>query len=190
MRRPLVQSLVVLGLLSGILFGCAGTKGSIAPAGPDWVNRGSGAFSDGGSKSFYGVGAITGVRNKPLAVTAADNRARAEITKIFETYSASLMKDYARSTTAGEMQKTSEEQDVQQSIKTFSAATLSGVVIVDHWQDPADGTLYSLAKLDLERFKENIDKARELNAAVRDYVRQNAEKSFKELEAEEEKHNR
>jgi len=175
-------------ILSGVISGCASTKGSIAPSGPNWVNRGSGAFSDGGSKSFYGVGGVTGIENKPLAVSAADNRARAEITKIFETYSASLMRDYARSTTAGDMQKTSEEQDVQQAIKTFSAATLSGVVIVDHWKDPSDGTLYALAKLELDKFKENIDKAKELNAAVRDYVRNNSEKAFKDLETEEEKH--
>ncbi|HET6371096.1 MAG TPA: hypothetical protein VFG95_07860 [Nitrospiria bacterium] len=183
-RKVFWSTLIALGILSG----CASTKGSIAPSGPAWVNKGSGAFSDGGTKAFYGVGAVTGIRNKPLAVTAADNRARAEITKIFETYTASLMRDYTRTTTAGDMQKTSEEQDVEQAVKTFSAATLSGVFIVDHWQDPADGTLYSLAKLDLDKFKENIDKAKELNAAVRDYVRNNSEKAFNELATEEEKH--
>lgn len=186
--RYIETSILFLGVLVTLLSGCAGTKGSIAPDGPTWVNKGSGAFSDGGKHAFYGVGAVVGIRNKPLAITAADNRARAEITKIFQTYSASLMRDYARSTTAGDMQKTSEEQDIQQAVKTFSAATLSGVVILDHWKDPEDGTLYSLAKLDLENFKENIDKARELNAATRDYVRKNAEKAFEELETEEDKH--
>lgn len=185
-----VHPLWVSCLLIGVLSACAGTKGGIAPEGPDWVNRGSGAFSDGGRQVFYGVGAITGVKNKPMAMTAADNRARAEITKIFETYSASLMRDYARSTTAGDMEASSEEQDVEQAIKTFSAATLSGVFIIDHWKDPSDGTLYSLAKLDLERFKENLDKMRELNAAVRDYVRKNADQAFQSLEAEEEKRRR
>jgi len=186
--RTVWVTALLMASLSGFTGGCASTKGSIAPSGPVWVNKGSGAFSDGGAKAFYGVGAVTGVQNKPLAITAADNRARAEITKIFETYSASLMRDYARSTTAGDMQKTSEEQDIQQAIKTFTAATLSGVVILDHWQDPSSGTLYALARLDLEHFKENIDKAKELNAAVRDYVRSNSEKAFKGLEAEEEKH--
>jgi len=186
--RNLWALVSLAAILSGWMTGCASTKGSIAPSGPAWVNKGSGAFSDGGTKAFYGVGAVTGVQNKPLAVTAADNRARAEITKIFETYSASLMRDYARSTTAGDMQKTSEEQDIQQATKTFSAATLSGVVIVDHWQDPGDGTFYSLARLDLDKMKENIDKAKELNAAVRDYVRNNSEKAFSNLETEEEKH--
>ena len=188
-RYPFWAFLIAVALL----FGCA-TKGKIVPTGPDWVNKGNGAFLNGKAKAFYGVGAVNGVSNKPLAITAADNRARAEITKIFETYSASLMKDYAASTTGGEAvtatSATSEEQHIEQVVKTFSAATLSGVIIVDRWQDSGDGTLYSLAKLDLETFKENIDKAKELNAAVRDFVRANAEKAFEGLEAEEQKHNK
>ncbi len=97
------------------------------------------------------------------------------------------MRDYAASTTAGDFKKTSEEQNIEQTIKTFSATTLSGVIIIDHWTDPADGTLYSLARLDLDKFKDNIQQARELNAAVRDYVRENAEKAFEALDKEEEK---
>ncbi len=125
--------------------------------------------------------------NKPLARTTADNRARAELAKVFETYSASLMRDYAASTTAGDFKKTSEEQNIEQAVKTFSAATLSGVVIVDHWTDPQDNTTYSLAKLDLENFKETLNKMKELNAEVRDFVRKNAEKAFEKLETEEQK---
>jgi hypothetical protein len=35
--------------------------------------------------------------------------------------------------------------------------------------------------------KENLEKAKELNAQVRDYVRRNADKLFERLEKEEEK---
>jgi len=181
---------VSLGILSVLMIfslsGCAG-KGLSSSSEPDWVQRGSGAFLDKDQKSFYGVGASFGVRNKPLARSTADNRARAEISKMFETYSASLMKDYAASTTAGSFEATSEEQHIEQSVKTFSATTLSGVMIIDHWSDPEDGTYYSLARLDLGRFQESIKKAKELNASVRDFVRQNAEKAFDALEQEEAK---
>jgi len=187
----IVLSVVLCGGMAG-LAGCAGKK----PAGmsttpPDWVIRGSGAFQDAGDKVFYGVGAVTGIRNQPLSVSAADNRARSEITKIFETYTASLMKDYAASTTGGgavtEASATSEEQYIEQAIKTFSAATLSGVMIIDHWTDSLDGTYYSLARLDLENFKNSVEKIKELNAEVREYVKKNAEKSFESLAEEEEK---
>lgn len=183
-KRAFFQG-IWIGIFILLLAGCAG--GSLKSEEPDWVRKGTGAFLDKDQKAFYGVGAVMGVKNKPLAKTTADNRARAEIGKIFETYSASLMRDYAASTTAGDFKKTSEEQNIEQTIKTFSANTLSGVVIIDHWSDPSDGTLYSLARLDIDRFKENIQQAKELNAAVRDYVRANAEKAFNQLEKEEEK---
>jgi hypothetical protein len=153
---------------------------------PEWVMKGSGAFGGEKGRVFYGVGSVSGIKNHALARTTADNRARAEIAKTFEVYSASLMKDYMASTTAGDMSASSEEQHVEQAIKTFSAVTLSGVVIVDHWFHP-DGTVYALAQLDLNAFKDNLDKANELNAQVRDYVRKNAEKVHMDLEKEEAK---
>ena len=44
-----------------------------------------------------------------------------------------------------------------------------------------------LTKLNLEEMKDNLEKAKELNAQVRDYVRKNADKLFERLEKEEEK---
>jgi len=152
---------------------------------PDWVNKGTGAFDKGDSQVFYGVGSVTGIRNHSLARTTADNRARAEIAKVFETYTASLMKDYMASTTAGDMGSSSEEQHVESVIKTFSAQTLSGVLIVDHWFHPLDGTVYALASLDLDSFAKSVGEMKELNAKVRDFVRDNAERSFSDLESAE-----
>jgi hypothetical protein len=159
---------------------------------PDWVKEGSGAFRNAGEKVFYGVGAVVGIKNEPLARTSAENRARAEVAKIFETYSASLMKDYMASTTGGaavtSQSPAVEEQHVEQTIKTFSAVTLSGVMIVDHWVDAENDTHYALARLDLERFKQSLDRMQELNAQAREFIRKNAEKSFDDLAREEEKH--
>ena len=53
--------------------------------------------------------------------------------------------------------------------------------------NPSDGTVYALARLDLEDFKNNLDKMKELSAGVRDFVRKNANKAFDSLAAEEEK---
>ena len=154
---------------------------------PEWVLKGSGAFGGEQGRVFYGVGSVTGIKNHALARSTADNRARNEVAKIFEVYTASLMKDYMASTTAGDMSASSEEQHVEQAIKTFSAQTLSGVQVVDHWYHPVDGTVYALAQLDLEGFTNNLDKMKELNAKVRDYVRKNAERVHMDLEKEEAK---
>jgi hypothetical protein len=184
---------VVFGTLAVAFIACGGNKEGSVPKGdegikfPEWVMKGSGAFGGEEGKVFYGVGSASGIKNHALARSTADNRGRAEIAKIFEVYSASLMKDYMASTTAGDMTASSEEQHVEQAIKTFSAVTLSGVQIVDHWFHP-DGTVYALARLDLQSFKDSVDKAKELNEKVRDYVRKNAEKAHMDLEAEEAKH--
>ena len=185
------QAMVIA--LAGIFLAaasCGGKEAAPAPKTakeyPEWVIKGSGAF--GGEKQiFYGVGAASGIRNVALARTTSDNRARAEIAKIFETYTASLMKDYMASTTAGDMSAVSEEQHVEQAIKTFSATTLSGVQIVNHWVDPDDGTWYAMARLDLEQFKDSLDKMKELSDQVKNYVRKNAERVHMDLEKEEAK---
>lgn len=152
--------------------------------GPDWVNRGSGAFGGDKSKIFYGVGIAAGIHNPSLRRSTADSRARSEIAKTLDTYVAALNKSYQASTTGGDMKASSEEQHVQETIKTYSQMELSGVQIVDHWVDN-DGSEYALAQLDLETFKNNMDRMKELNAKVRDAVRANADKAFDELSVEE-----
>lgn len=154
---------------------------------PEWVSRGGGAY--GGEKEvLYGVGASSGIKNVALARSRADNRARADVQKVMQTYTASLMKDYAASTATGDLDNSSEEQHVEEAVKTFSAGTLSGVQIVDHWTHPVNGTLYSLARLDLAGFADQIDKAKELSEKVKERVKRAAAKSFADLEAEEAKH--
>ena len=74
------------GLAIVLLVGLAACGGP-----PKWVQKGSGAFNEKDSKAFYGVGAVVGVRNEPLAWDTAENRARAEIAKSFETYTGYLM---------------------------------------------------------------------------------------------------
>ena len=176
------------------LAGCGGkkaeapakTNGPIAAQAPEWVNKGSGAFADaGGTSVFYGVGMVTGIQNRALSVQAADQRARAEIAKSLDNYVAVLTKDYMASTTAGTMDKSSEEQHVSATLKGFTKFTLQGTIIIDHWKDPADGTMFALAKLDMASVKKTLSDAKELDEKVRDFVRSNAEKSFDELKSAE-----
>lgn len=184
-----VIGLICVGAAAGMSAGCGGgaktapvAASPIAVQAPAWVNQGSGAFKDG---NFYGVGIASGIQNRALAVDTSDSRARAKIAEVFDTYIAKLTKDYMASTTAGDMKSSSEEQNVTVALKSFSKMTLSGVVIIDHWKDPSDGTMFALAKLDLAAIKSTLDAAKELDAKVRDYVRANAEKAFDDLSAEE-----
>ena len=79
---------------------------------------------------------------------------------------------------------TTEEQNVEMAIKTVTSATLTGVMVIDHWEHPHRNELFALARLDLEKFKENIDRQEELAEEVRDMVKERAEKLHEELERE------
>jgi hypothetical protein len=177
-----IGTAVVIAGTALMLSACAGGA-------PKWVDKGGGYMNEKNGKAFYGVGAVAGVRNEPLAKEAADNRARADLAKYMDTYTAYLMRDYAASTTAGDFTKSSEEQNVERALKTFVSANLSGVAVVDRWEtnDKSGKTIYSLAKMDLETFKDQVGRMQELNEKARDYVRKNAEKAFERLREEEDR---
>lgn len=183
-----------LGLSLGLLLvaGCSSTKPMTVATpiqefqSPEWVRKGSGAVGADKGRVFYGVGSASGIQNPSLLRSTADNRARTELAKIFQVYTASLMKDYAVSTNAGATGVSSEEQLVEQAVKTVSGMTLSGVEIVDHWQNPATREFFSLARLDLAAFKDNLEKAKELDAKTKEYIRQNSDRLHEQLEKKEE----
>lgn len=188
------QSGTVIGMIVGLLLaaGCSSTKPMTAATpiqeyqSPEWVRKGSGASGGEKGRVFYGVGSASGIQNPSLLRSTADNRARNELAKVFQVYTASLMKDYAVSTNAGATGASSEEQLVEQAVKTVSGMTLSGVEIVDHWQNPATAEFFSLARLDLAAFKDNLEKARELDAKTKEYIRQNSDRLHEQLEKKEE----
>ena len=181
MRFCDAMKLIGLMMVTLLLAACSST--------PKWVEKGGGYMNEKNSKAFYGVGGVSGVKNEPLARESADNRARADLAKYMDTYTSYLMRDYAASTTAGDFTKSSEEQNIERALKTFVSTSLSGVAVVDRWEkeEKSGKTIYALAKMDLETFKEQIDRMKELNAQARDFVRKNAEQAFDRLQQEEDK---
>lgn len=171
--------LLICALLICSLVACGGP--------PNWVKDGAGALNKDEAKSIYGVGAIVGVKNEPLAWEAAENRARADLAKTFRTYTAYLMEDYAISTTVGNFTKTTEEQNVERAIKTFTAVTLRGVRPVERYKDEDSSTYYVLTKLSFKEMKEVLQHAQELDEEVREFVKKNANRLFDKLEKEEAK---
>ncbi|HIK57669.1 MAG: LPP20 family lipoprotein [Nitrospinaceae bacterium] len=151
---------------------------------PEWVLKGGGAYKDSEGKAFYGVGSATGIKNFSLQRTAADDRARNNLAKVFEFWTKSLTKDYSAHTTSGDFTTSSEEQNIELAIKTVTSATLTGVMIIDHWEHPHRNELFSLARLNLEKFKENLDHHEELSKEIREAVKDRADKLHEELERE------
>lgn len=108
---------------------------------PEWTSKGAGAFNDNGRKVFYGVGiAPSTITDESLRRETADNRARADIQKIFSTSIEGSMTNYS----ANEVER------VERTVKTLQSGKISWVQIVDRYKT-SDGTIYSLAKVDLDQ---------------------------------------
>lgn len=153
---------------------------------PAWIMQGGMAFPADIGKVFYGVGMASNIGNPSLLRETADNRAINEMAKQFEVYTSSLMNDYMASTSAGD--KAADEQHVETVKKTVVKQTLNGVMIVDRCQDRGTGMFYSLSRLDIDKFKDAINKKAELSRGMKDYVRDNANALAEKLEKEEAKH--
>ncbi len=182
-------------LILGILTACSGTKSQLPPNfipiqdldAPEWVTKGK-TSSD--SNAFYGVGLSHGIHNTALLRETADNRARGSLMDVFDIYIAKLHKDYMESATQGDMSASTETQYIERALKSVTDMTLNGSEIVDHWQNPNNGELYALARVDFENFQQNLAKYNELSREIRNAIKQQAEKSFEDLDRELEKRRR
>jgi hypothetical protein len=157
---------------------------------PKWVISGGGAFTDKEGKAFYGVGSATGIKNFSLQRQIADDRARADLAKVFEFYTQSLTKDYQAHTTVGNFDDSSEEQNSENAVKVVVANTLRGVVLIDHFEIPARRELLSLARLDYDAFKNNLGRTEEfkqLPSKVREDIKERADALHQELEQDSKK---
>ncbi len=157
---------------------------------PEWVLKGSGAYTDAKGKAFFGVGSATGIKNYSLQRTIADDRARGDLAKVFEFYVSSLTKGYQASTTAGDFKSSNEEQNAEVALKVVVSSTLRGVVIIDHFEIPERREFLSLARLDYDAFKRNVESNetfKQLPKKVREDIKERADKLHEEMETEAEK---
>ena len=188
-----MKHLLLVGLL--VLFGACTSipqipeppKALVDYKAPKWVLIGGGAFSDKEGKAFFGVGSATGIKNYSLQRQIADDRARADLAKVFEYYVETLTKDYQAHTTAGSFATSTEEQNAEAAVKVVVSSTLRGVTIVDHFEIPQRGELISLARLDYDAFKQNVVEAKEfkqLPQQVREDIKDRADALHEEMEAE------
>jgi len=117
----------------------------------------------------------------------ADDRARADLAKVFEYYVETLTKDYQAHTTAGSFATSTEEQNAEAALKVVVSQTLRGVMIIDHFEVIERQEMISLARLDYDAFKRNVEQAEEfkvLPQRVREDIKERADALHEEMEAE------
>ena len=95
------------------------------------------------------------------------------------------MRDYGAATNIDDFTQSTEEQNIERAIKTFSAVTLRGARPVERYKDDDTHTYYVLAKLSLDDAKSALVQSQDVDSEMRDFVRNNADRLFERLEAEE-----
>lgn len=151
---------------------------------PCWVITGGACMQkDGKAKYVYAVGSAGGTRNAGLAREAALGRARTELARSLQVTVKSMLKDYQATTTGGAEFGTSaaDEQHIEDVSKQITDLTLSGTEMNDMWVNRV-GNTYVLARLDVEGFKNAVQRMGQLSESIRAAVVQRADKAFEDLD--------
>ena len=189
----------ILGYLSLILAislltlttGC-GSSGPERPANviqneldgaPDWVLKGCAAYFGDDKTAVCGVGSMGGSRNISILRSTAQARGRTEIARSLSVKVKSMLKDYQATTTGGEyfLEQANDEQHVEDVSKQITDLNMTGTRLEDTWVSKS-GTLYALMVLDLDAFKDQVNKMGQLDEKVRAAVVERAKEAFSELD--------
>ncbi len=149
---------------------------------PDWVNKGSQALNDRDGRLFHGVGSAPAMGDDSLQRSTADDRARAEVARVFSTYMDVVANDYTAAT--GSRANTEAEQAVSRQIKAVTKVNLAGAKIIGRWMDKNTRNVYSIAELDLKHVKSTVQGTKDMNDDVRRYIERNAENIFDKVAKE------
>jgi hypothetical protein len=128
------------------------------------------------------VGSAGPMGDASLQRSVADDRARAEVARIFSAYLDVAGNDYQAAAKSGSTTVT--DESVSRQVKSLSQMNLAGARIIAHWQDPKSKTLWAIAELDMKQVKDTAGAAREMNADLRRYFAEHADNVFDRLHKE------
>ncbi len=139
---------------------------------PGWVNEGTQAVDNDDGQLLHGVGMAPPMGDTSLQKSTADNRARAEIARILQTFVDSAINDYTAS--VGD----SADMNVEREIRTATKLALSGSRILGHWKHQETGDIYAFAELSIETMDELIAKADNLSQSFKQFYDENNKANF------------
>jgi hypothetical protein len=184
--RSLMIVLAVITVAS-IFAGCSGdqevsTRTVVSEeldGAPDWVLKGR----DDNDKTISASGSMSGTNNVALARSGALGRARTELSRQLSLSVKAMLKDYQATVTGGGAfgEAADDEQYIEDVSTQLTEMNLTGTRQEDTWISKT-GTYYVLVSLDLNSFKDTVQKMGNLSKEVRQAVSQRAEKAFADLD--------
>lgn len=177
LKRKSVFGFLFLGMSFLFIFSCAKRK-------PSWTERIS--WFDEKENKIYGVGVADKTKSEQMNRVRCGARARAEIAKAVETYSASLVKDFIENHRDYFNEDAEGLDEFTSSIaKEVSEATLNFATIDETWSD--DKIFYCRATMRIDsKFLSNLyeNMKRKIREQHRAIVKERAEEALKSLDEE------
>jgi hypothetical protein len=125
---------------------------------PEWTVIESGAYQDvSGEAVFYGLGSVSKDENSQDSKTLSEDRARDELAKVFTSYMERLVEGVSKSKPDSSVTNNTNKDQLSSSIEESIATIMMETKITNHWLDPDNGKVYSMAKLDLSRLTDKLD---------------------------------
>lgn len=143
---------------------------------PDWVNEGSQMLNDKGGRLFHGIGSAPAMGDDSLQRSTADERARAEIARVLNSFLKTASNDYTAAASSGG--ETASEMSVSRQIDNLTQINLTGAKIIGRWHDKRTGNVWSIAELDMKHMKKTLESAEQMSPGLRDFLTSEGDSIF------------
>ncbi|MBK9130096.1 MAG: hypothetical protein IPM20_00430 [Gammaproteobacteria bacterium] len=152
---------------------------------PDWVNEGTAILKTRDGRLFHGVGSAPPMGDRSLQTSTADDRARAEVARVLSSYMNVASQDYTAASVSGDQALPA--ASVSRQIEAISRVNLAGSRIIGRWRDEKTDIIYALAELDLDQVKDILGRVDDMNAGLREHIREQGDNIFDGMAKEKEK---
>jgi hypothetical protein len=189
--------LIVVFAISVVVSGCSNNRKPVKPelavvntsaeeavaikGAPEWVNKGSNVLIAKERRLFHGVAATVPMGDLALQKAVADDRARAEVSRILISFLDAISSEYSASLKDGAnvANKTVvNDQAVSRQLEDASRAILSYTRIIGSWRDPVSNNIWSIAELDMKQVKTAMAGLMSLDADLKKFTETKSEYIF------------
>jgi hypothetical protein len=138
---------------------------------PEWTALKSGVYHDASGKAvFYGLGSVGKDKDNPDRKILSEDRARDELAKVFTSYMERLVKKLSIEHSDNPLTNINKDQ-LNNSIEEGTATIMMEAEITNHWLNPDNGKVFSMAKLDLSRLIDKLDGIESISKEDRTFLK-------------------
>jgi hypothetical protein len=138
---------------------------------PEWTAFKSGVYHDAlGKAVFYGLGSVGKDKDNLDRKILSEDRARDELAKVFTLYMERLIEKLSIEHSDNPLTNINKDQ-LNNSMEQATATIMMEAEITNHWLNPDNGKVVSMAKLELSRLIDKLDGLESISKEDRTFLR-------------------